>query len=83
MRRLEFLKPLEVSILSQRRGPYPPFGLAGGSPGALGHNTLTRADGTVEHLSGRAQFTAQAGDVLSIETPGGGGFGMTPSPAGP
>ena len=32
VRRLEFLQPLEVSILSQRRGPYAPYGLAGGSP---------------------------------------------------
>ena len=32
VRRLEFLRPLEVSILSQRRGPYAPYGLAGGLP---------------------------------------------------
>jgi 5-oxoprolinase (ATP-hydrolysing) len=75
VRRLEFLQALDVSILSQRRGPYPPFGLSGGGPGALGVNTLVHADGTVEHLSGRAQFTARPGDVLVIETPGGGGYG--------
>ena len=75
VRRLEFLTELEVSILSQRRGPYPPYGLFGGEPGALGRNTLHRADGTQEQLPGKAQFTARAGDVLSIETPGGGGFG--------
>ncbi len=65
----------EVSILSQRRGPYPPYGLAGGSPGALGRNTLLRADGTREDLPAQVQFTAQPGDVLVIETPGGGGWG--------
>jgi 5-oxoprolinase (ATP-hydrolysing) len=75
IRRLEFLKPLEVSILSQRRGPYPPYGLAGGAPGALGRNTIERAGGMREDLAGRAQFTVAAGDVLTIETPGGGGFG--------
>jgi len=75
VRRIEFLAPLDVSILSQRRGPYPPFGLAGGQPGALGKNTLHRADGTTEPLPGLAQFRAQPGDVLVIETPGGGGFG--------
>jgi len=75
VRRIEFLAPLEVSILSQRRGPYPPFGLQGGSPGALGRNTLLRADGTVEELSARALVKVQPGDVLTIETPGGGGFG--------
>jgi 5-oxoprolinase (ATP-hydrolysing) len=79
VRQLEFLQPLEVSILSQRRGPYPPYGLEGGAPGALGRNTLTRADGTVENLEGRAQFQAQAGDVLTIETPGGGGCGTPAS----
>src|SRR6266446_143735 len=42
VRKLEFLSPLKVSILSQRRGPYPPYGLAGGSPGAIGRNTLER-----------------------------------------
>jgi 5-oxoprolinase (ATP-hydrolysing) len=49
--------------------------LAGGSPGALGRNTLVRADGRGKELGGLAQFKAQAGDVLSIETPGGGGYG--------
>ena len=76
IRRLEFLRPQEVSILSQRRGPYPPFGLAGGSPGKLGRNTLLHADGSVEELTGLAQFTAQVGDILVIETPGGGGYGL-------
>jgi 5-oxoprolinase (ATP-hydrolysing) len=75
VRRLEFLKPLEVSILSQRHGPYAPYGLAGGHPGALGRNTLERADGTREELAARAQFNVSPGDVLTIETPGGGGFG--------
>jgi len=75
VRRIEFLAPLDVSILSQRRGPYPPFGLSGGEPGTLGKNTLHRADGTTAPLPGLAQFRAQPGDVLTIETPGGGGFG--------
>jgi 5-oxoprolinase (ATP-hydrolysing) len=78
VRRLEFLRPLTVSILSQRRGPRPPFGLEGGMPGALGRNTLHRADGKVEILPAAAQFMANAGDVLTIETPGGGGYGSRP-----
>jgi len=76
VRRLQFLRSLEVSILSQRRGTYPPFGLSGGQPGVAGCNTLYRADGTVETLPGRTQFTAGPGDILLIETPGGGGFGV-------
>lgn len=78
IRRIEFLRGLDVSILSQRRGPYPPYGLAGGRPGALGRNTLHRADGTVEELPGQVQFVAREGDVLTIQTPGGGGYGEKP-----
>jgi 5-oxoprolinase (ATP-hydrolysing) len=72
---IEFLKPLTLSILSQRRGLYPPYGLAGGQPGALGKNTLTRADGRIETLPHAAQVEVQPGDILTIETPGGGGYG--------
>ncbi len=54
-------KPLEVSILSQRRGPYAPYGLAGGQPGALGRNTLQRADGTSTSCPRQAQFQRPAG----------------------
>jgi 5-oxoprolinase (ATP-hydrolysing) len=75
VRRLQFLRDVDVSILSQRRGPHPPYGLAGGQPGALGRNTLLRADGTIEELPGQAEFIAHADDVLVIETPGGGGYG--------
>lgn len=75
VRRLEFLRPLTVSLLTQRRGPHPPYGAAGGGPGALGHNQLVRAEGSVIELGGIAQLDVAAGDVLVIETPGGGGFG--------
>jgi 5-oxoprolinase (ATP-hydrolysing) len=75
IRRLEFLRPLTLSILSQRRGPYPPYGLAGGQSGALGRNTLLRAGGNQENLPALVLTEVQPGDVLTIETPGGGGFG--------
>jgi 5-oxoprolinase (ATP-hydrolysing) len=76
LRRIEFLKPLTLSILSQRRGPYPPYGMAGGHPGALGRNVLTRVDGHMEELPELAQVEVGPGDVLMIETPGGGGCGL-------
>ncbi len=78
VRKLEFLRPLNVSLLTERRGPFPPFGLNGGQPGSLGHNTLTKA-GTKEivELGGKAQLTVEAGDLLTIETPGGGGCGSS------
>ncbi len=75
IRELEFLRSLEVSILSERRGPYPPYGMHGGQPGSLGRNTLIRADGARVELAAKAQLTAAPGDVLIIETPGGGGWG--------
>jgi 5-oxoprolinase (ATP-hydrolysing) len=75
LRRIEFLRELTVSLLSQRRGPYPPYGLHGGQAGKLGRNVLKCAGGGAEILPALAQFTVNAGDVLSIETPGGGGWG--------
>ncbi len=75
VRRIEFLRPLRVSILSERRADYPPFGLNGGSPGALGQNTLQRAVGEmIEDLGGKVQIAVAPGDILTITTPGGGGF---------
>ncbi len=75
VRRIEFLEPLEVSLVTSRRGPYPPYGLAGGQPGAVGRNTLIRAGSAPEQLAALAQFEAQSGDQLILETPGGGGWG--------
>jgi 5-oxoprolinase (ATP-hydrolysing) len=76
VRELLLLRPLEVSILSERRGPHAPFGLRGGEPGALGKNWLWRtgADGP-EPLPAKARVSAAAGDRIIVETPGGGGFG--------
>ncbi len=80
VRRLAFHEPMTVSILSSHRR-VPPYGMAGGSPGALGSARVERADGTVEHLSGSDSAPLRPGDVLVIETPGGGGYGP-PDPAG-
>jgi 5-oxoprolinase (ATP-hydrolysing) len=74
-RRIEFLQPLSLSILSQRRGPYPPYGLSGGQPGAVGQNSLKRADGVAETLTNLVQTDVRPGDILTIETPGGAGWG--------
>jgi 5-oxoprolinase (ATP-hydrolysing) len=77
VRRIEFLRPLKVSLLTERRGPYPPYGLDGGDPGALGRNTLTKATGETVDLGGKASFDVAAGDTLTLESPGGGGYGKT------
>jgi 5-oxoprolinase (ATP-hydrolysing) len=73
-RELEFLRPLTVSILSERRA-VAPFGLLGGRPGAKGVNLWIKADGRVVSLGGRATVRVAAGDRLRLLTPGGGGFG--------
>jgi 5-oxoprolinase (ATP-hydrolysing) len=80
IRALEFLAPLQLSILSERRGPYAPYGLADGQPGALGRNRLQRCDGSTEFLPGKAQLQVEAGDRLIVETPGGGGYGSPNDP---
>jgi 5-oxoprolinase (ATP-hydrolysing) len=49
--------------------------MAGGSPGALGHNRVERADGSTVELAGCDSTEVQPGDTLVIETPGGGGYG--------
>jgi 5-oxoprolinase (ATP-hydrolysing) len=75
LRRLEFLRPLTLSLITQRRGPHAPYGLNGGQPGALGNNRIVRANGEVEPFHGIAQVGLSSRDTLIIETPGGGGFG--------
>ena len=74
VRRLRFLEPMTASILSGHRR-VPPYGLAGGEPGACGRNHVERADGSVEELAGRDRTEMHSDDVFVIETPGGGGYG--------
>ena len=74
IRQLRFLKPTSVSLLSERRR-CAPYGMAGGEAGKKGRNSLVRQDGTRVELPSRIQLQMEAGDLLSIETPGGGGFG--------
>ncbi|MFE1290779.1 hydantoinase B/oxoprolinase family protein [Streptomyces sp. NPDC058751] len=74
VRRIRFLEPMTLSTLSQHRR-VPPYGMAGGESGALGVNRVERADGTVTELGGSDAADVGPGDVLVIETPGGGGYG--------
>ncbi|MQA61934.1 MAG: 5-oxoprolinase [Actinophytocola sp.] len=77
IRRLRFTEPMTVSTLSGHRR-VPPYGMAGGSAGALGRNAVERADGTIEELPGCGSTDFAPGDVLIVETPGGGGYGAAP-----
>jgi 5-oxoprolinase (ATP-hydrolysing) len=85
IREFEFLEPLDVSLITQRR-LVAPYGLHGGRPGSPGRNKLIRA--AVPAIDNRqspidnivvlppiASISVQPGDRLIIETPGGGGWG--------
>jgi 5-oxoprolinase (ATP-hydrolysing) len=74
VRRLRFLEPMQAGILSGRRHTAP-FGLAGGGEGARGINRLEKSSGEVEVLESTASVDVAPGDVMVIETPGGGGYG--------
>ena len=76
-RDMQLLVPARVCILSDRR-QHGPCGAVGGAPGAPGENWLWRG-GTWRQLDGKVTIDAQAGDVISIRTPGGGGWGSAES----
>jgi N-methylhydantoinase B len=73
-REVELLHDSQVTLLTERRR-FTPYGLLGGEPGQTGQNLLSRKNKEVE-LPGKTTLTLQAGDVLRIETPGGGGYGQ-------
>ncbi|MEJ2208960.1 MAG: hydantoinase B/oxoprolinase family protein [Anaerolineae bacterium] len=73
VRDLEFLCPATITILSERRRTAP-YGLHGGGPGTRGRNLLLR-QGQEKDLGGKVEARVEAGDVLSLRTPGGGGWG--------
>ena len=77
IREVRFLTKAQVTLLSDRR-KFAPYGLHGGEQAAAGLNVLIR-DGTREELPSKFTTWVQPGDVLSIETPGGGGWGVPSS----
>jgi 5-oxoprolinase (ATP-hydrolysing) len=74
VRRVRFLEPMTAAILSNHRS-VPPHGMAGGKPGAPGHNYVQRAGGGRSELGPTDRTEMAAGDVFVVETPGGGGYG--------
>jgi 5-oxoprolinase (ATP-hydrolysing) len=81
-RELEFTEAVELSVLTQHR-TVAPYGMNGGSDGAVGRQYVlrTKADGETEttELDSIDACDVQAGDRLTIETPGGGGYGAPPT----
>jgi N-methylhydantoinase B len=70
VREFEALAPMEATLLTERRR-HRPGGASGGASGAAGAN---RVNGTA--LPAKTAVRLAAGDVLRIETPGGGGWGQ-------
>jgi N-methylhydantoinase B len=73
IREIEFLSKAQVTLLTERRATAP-YGLAGGQPGKVGENLLFRKDNQIQ-LPGKGSVEVDAGDVIKISTPGGGGYG--------
>jgi len=72
IRSIRVLEDATINLLTDRRR-HPPTGLAGGRPGSLGRNLL----GT-EELPAKATRRLLAGQVITVTTPGGGGWGEPP-----
>jgi len=74
-------------VLCERRA-FEPYGLAGGGPGARGLNILGKRDSGAAggrrriSLGGKNSLRTEAGDVLTLFTPGGGGYGPKRSRGG-
>lgn len=75
VRTYEFFQPADITLLSDRRVTQP-YGLEGGEPGQAGHNALTQGKKEKE-VAGKCSFSVKSGDVLTIQTPGGGGYGKS------
>ncbi len=76
VRRIRLRARLAIGLLTERRQGAP-YGLDGGEPGARGRNRLIR-DGRTQTLPAKGTVAGDVDDVLSIETPGGGGYGKRP-----
>jgi N-methylhydantoinase B len=74
VRTYELLQPAEITVLSDRRVTRS-YGLEGGESGQPGRNCIKRS-GKEEEIDGKCSLSVEAGDVLIIETPGGGGHGQ-------
>lgn len=76
IREIEFLVPLNVAILSERR-VYAPYGLEGGKNGLRGKNLFIKNNGIILNLGSKNEIHTNPGDRILILTPGGGGFGVS------
>jgi N-methylhydantoinase B len=73
IRELQALAPCDGTLLADRRVTRP-YALAGAEPGASAADEIVGASGERRALGGKTRFSMNAGDVLSIRTPGGGSW---------
>src|ERR1700689_3043528 len=75
IREIELLADAQVTLLAERR-KLRPYGLQGGQEGAAGCAGFTKAGSEeVTELPGKCSHRLAKGDILRLETPGGGGWG--------
>jgi len=75
IREIEMLAPVQLTLLADRRR-FRPYGLNGGGEGAAGSASITKSGSAEElQLPGKCSVLMEAGDVVKIGTPGGGGWG--------
>jgi N-methylhydantoinase B len=73
VREIHLQSEAEITVLSERR-KLPPYGLQGGGPGSVGKNIIIR-EGKALEKPGKFSASLRKGDIVRIETPGGGGYG--------
>ena len=77
------MRASEVALTTMfERAVVPPYGLAGGSPGKTFGAILKRADGSEERLRGKQNIQIASGDLVVVESCGGGGYGAPPTESG-
>jgi N-methylhydantoinase B len=74
IREIELLADAQVTLLGDRR-KFQPYGLAGGEGGSVGRTLLITPDGSSTELPAKCSIHAHRGDLIHLETPGGGGWG--------
>jgi len=76
-RDIQVLVNCQATLLTERR-THRPYGLNGGEPGQSGVNSLVRGQDQIS-LAGKGTVELHQGDIISIQTPGGGGYGSIKS----
>jgi N-methylhydantoinase B len=74
IREIELLSDAQVTLLGDRR-KFQPYGLSGGAGGMVGRTLLIKPDGSSAELPAKCSIHAHQGDLIHLETPGGGGWG--------